>query len=83
MWRFEPPERTARPDDPEALLELAQTDASRALAKELKRRGWSFVGPTTVYAFMQAMGLVNDHLEGCDARPRVEAARARLARPVA
>ena len=57
----------------EALLELAQTDASRALAKELKRRGWTFVGPTTVYAFMQAMGLVNDHLEGCDARRRVEA----------
>ena len=40
----------------EALRELAQTDASRALAKELKRRGWTFVGPTTVYAFMQAMG---------------------------
>ena len=38
------------------------------MAKELKRRGWRFVGPTTVYAFMQAMGLVNDHLEGCDAR---------------
>ena len=67
----------------EALRELAQTDASRALAKELKRRGWTFVGPTTVYAFMQAMGLVNDHLEGCDARPRVEAARRALVRPVA
>ena len=47
------------------LLEQAQTDASRALAKDLKRRGWTFVGPTTVYAFMQAMGLVNDHLDGC------------------
>ena len=67
----------------EALLELAQTDASRALAKELKRRGWTFVGPTTVYAFMQAMGLVNDHLEGCAARARVEAARTALVRPVA
>ena len=82
VWRFEPaaaarPRRMTR----EALLELAQTDASRSLAKELKRRGWSFVGPTTVYAFMQAMGLVNDHLEGCDARPRVEAARAALVRP--
>jgi DNA-3-methyladenine glycosylase I len=65
----------------DALMELAQTDASRALAKELKRRGWSFVGPTTVYAFMQAMGLVNDHLEGCDARSRVESARSELARP--
>jgi DNA-3-methyladenine glycosylase I len=65
----------------DALLELTQTDASRALAKELKRRGWSFVGPTTVYAFMQATGLVNDHLEGCHARPRVEAARSALVRP--
>jgi DNA-3-methyladenine glycosylase I len=45
------------------------------MAKELKRRGWRFVGPTTVYAFMQAMGLVNDHLSGCSAR--AEATRAR------
>jgi DNA-3-methyladenine glycosylase I len=82
VWRFEP----AAADRPpamtrDALMELAQTDASRALAKELKRRGWSFVGPTTAYAFMQAMGLVNDHLEGCDARSRVERARSELARP--
>ena len=67
----------------EALCELAQTAESRALAKDLKRRGWTFVGPTTVYAFMQAMGLVNDHLEGCAARPRVDAARAAVTRPVA
>jgi len=46
------------------------------LSKDLKRRGWRFVGPTTVYAFMQAMGLVNDHLEGCASRIGVEAARA-------
>ena len=46
----------------------AITDASTALSKDLKNRGWSFVGPTTIYAFMQAMGLVNDHLAGCDAR---------------
>jgi DNA-3-methyladenine glycosylase I len=82
VWRFEPPDAD-RPSamTRDALMELAQTDASRALAKELKRRGWSFVGPTTVYAFMQAMGLVNDHLEGCDARSRVESARSELARP--
>lgn len=47
----------------------ATTPTAAALAKDLKRRGWSFVGPTTVYAFMQAMGLVNDHLKGCSARP--------------
>jgi DNA-3-methyladenine glycosylase I len=82
VWHFEP---TAADRPPamtrDALMELAQTDASRALSKELKRRGWSFVGPTTAYAFMQAMGLVNDHLEGCDARSRVERARFELARP--
>ena len=84
VWRFEP-EPTTRPRrlTHDALRELNETDASRALAKELKRRGWTFVGPTTVYAFMQAMGLVDDHLEGCEARLRVEAARAALARPVA
>jgi DNA-3-methyladenine glycosylase I len=54
---------------------------ARDLARDLKRRGWRFVGPTTVYAFMQAMGLVDDHLEGCDARPLVERARARFKRP--
>jgi DNA-3-methyladenine glycosylase I len=62
-------------------MQQAQTDASRALAKDLKRRGWSFVGPTTVYAFMQAVGLVNDHLEGCHARAAIEAERSTLARP--
>ncbi|HEX2687600.1 MAG TPA: DNA-3-methyladenine glycosylase I [Kofleriaceae bacterium] len=54
---------------------MPQTPTSIALAKDLKRRGWTFVGPTTVYAFMQAMGLVNDHLEGCTIRPAAEAAR--------
>ncbi|MDH4345401.1 MAG: DNA-3-methyladenine glycosylase I [Thermoleophilia bacterium] len=76
VWSFEPdpadrPARITR----EALRELAQTDASRAMAKDLKRRGWSYVGPTTIYAFMQAMGLVNDHLEGCHVREAAEAAR--------
>jgi len=51
------------------------TATSKELSKDLKRRGWSFVGPTTVYAFMQAMGLVNDHLGGCFAREQVETSR--------
>jgi DNA-3-methyladenine glycosylase I len=59
------------------LMQQGHTDASRRLAKDLKRRGWAFVGPTTVYAFMQAMGLVNDHLTGCDSRASVEEARAK------
>ena len=54
---------------------------SIALAKDLKRRGWTFVGPTTVYAFMQAMGLVNDHLHDCDTRKAVRDARARFSLP--
>jgi DNA-3-methyladenine glycosylase I len=60
---------------------MATTPSSVALSKELKKRGWTFVGPTTAYAFMQAMGLVNDHVEGCSARERAESARARFRRP--
>ncbi len=82
VWHFEP-EAGSRPKRLtwDALQELAETPESRELAKELKRRGWRFVGPTTVYAFMQAMGLVNDHLHGCDAREPVEQARAAFTPP--
>ena len=71
VWRYEPD----RPREPSL---ASETPESRALAKELKRRGWRFVGPTTVYAFMQAMGLVNDHAVGCDAREPAERAREQL-----
>jgi DNA-3-methyladenine glycosylase I len=60
---------------------MSKTPDSIALSKALKKRGWSFVGPTTVYAFMQAMGLVNDHVEGCHCRDQVEAQRAAFVRP--
>ena len=80
VWRFEPPARTGRLDRA-ALAELGLSAESRALAKDLKRRGWRFVGPTTAYAFMQAMGLVNDHLAACHAQPAVEDARRVLPRP--
>ena len=60
----------------------ATTPTSTALSKQLKRAGWSFVGPTTMYAFMQAMGLVNDHLGGCDAWERAETSRRAVARSV-
>jgi DNA-3-methyladenine glycosylase I len=82
VWGFEP-DGASRPGRMtwDALRELAQTPESRALAKDLKRRGWSFVGPTTVYAFMQAMGLVNDHLEGCGVRDAAVAAREGLENP--
>jgi DNA-3-methyladenine glycosylase I len=79
IWGFEPESET-RPAEVTLVerRENTETAESRALAKDLKRRGWSFVGPTTVYAFMQAMGLVNDHLDGCAARERCEDARRRV-----
>jgi len=82
VWRFEPgtgarPRRMTK----SALMKLTTSEASVALSKDLKRRGWTFVGPTTVYAFMQAMGLVNDHLEGCHVRETCARARARLRPP--
>jgi DNA-3-methyladenine glycosylase I len=80
VWRYEPAPRSQRVDRT-ALLGAAQASEAGALARDLKQRGWRFVGPTTVYAFMQAMGLVNDHLDGCHGRPKVEQARARLVRP--
>ena len=82
FWRYETPaeDRPARLDRA-ALAGLARTDMSSALSKDLKKRGWKFVGPTTCYAFMQAMGLVNDHLEGCAFRAEVEAERNAFVRP--
>ena len=82
FWSFEPPlaERPRRLTWP-VLLTMAKTPASIALGKALKARGFTFVGPTTAYAFMQAMGLVNDHVEGCVVRERADEARARFRRP--
>ena len=82
LWSFEPDPAT-RPNalDHVALMTMDTTPESTALSKDLRRRGWAFVGPTTVYAAMQAMGIVNDHLEGCFARPIVEAERVRFERP--
>ena len=76
FWKFEPdPSERPIKMDYASLRTLAITPTSKAISKDLKKRGWSFVGPTTAYAFMQAMGLVNDHLEGCHCRPIVEEKR--------
>lgn len=82
FWSFEPPpeERPARVTR-DVLATTSSTPASERLAKDLKKRGFRFVGPTTAYAFMQAMGMVNDHFEGCACREAVEAERARFVRP--
>lgn len=76
VWRYEPGvEQRAKP-------QTASTSAeSVALSKDLKKQGWTFVGPTTVYAFMQAMGLINDHVEDCVIRAEAERARERFSRP--
>jgi DNA-3-methyladenine glycosylase I len=84
LWSFEP-DASIRPErlDRDALMTMDTTAESVALSKDLRRRGWAFVGPTTVYAAMQAMGIVNDHIEGCFCRPIVEEERARFERPTA
>ncbi|GAB5544933.1 MAG: DNA-3-methyladenine glycosylase I [Sandaracinaceae bacterium] len=82
IWQFEP-DPAERPDELtwEVLKTISTTPASTRLAKALKARGFRFVGPTTAYAFMQSMGLVNDHVQGCPQRPVVERERAAFTRP--
>lgn len=82
VWRFEPAPAD-RPDRVtwDFLETMATSQASTALARELKRHTWRFFGPTTAYAFMQAAGLVNDHQFGCAFRERVQTARATFERP--
>jgi DNA-3-methyladenine glycosylase I len=82
VWAHEPDVKS-RPKKitPEVAATLAQTTESAALSKALKKLGFSFVGPTTMYAFMQSMGVVNDHLHGCSAQVQVAAARAAFVRP--
>lgn len=76
VWRFEPEAKEL------AEPQTASTSAaSIAMSKDLKKRGWSFVGPTTVYAFMQAMGLINDHAEGCVVRKQAAQARTAFQAP--
>lgn len=83
FWSFEPSveERPAKIDYA-TLVANPTTEMSVKISKDLKKRGWSFVGPTTIYAFMQAMGLVNDHIEGCHCRAKVEQLRQSFVRPV-
>ena len=76
IWSYEPDNNQL----PESQTASTSTE-SIALSKELKKQGWKFVGPTTVYAFMQAMGLINDHVEGCVIRAKVERARSNFKRP--
>lgn len=82
FWGFEPMLDTRPTTVTHAsVLAMPHTEASKALSKDLRKRGFKFVGPTTCYAFMQAMGLVNDHIQGCFCRAEVEAERLALVRP--
>lgn len=76
IWRYEP--AVGKSPEPQT---ASTSDESLALSKELKKRGWKFVGPTTVYAFMQAMGLINDHATECFVRKQAERARKTFKRP--
>ncbi len=76
FWSYEPDEETLPPPQT-----ITTSPESIAISKDLKKRGWKFVGPTTVFAFIQAMGLINDHVEGCVTREKVEKARKNLKRP--
>jgi DNA-3-methyladenine glycosylase I len=84
FWSWEPT-ATSRPKKltHAQLIKMSTSPESVALSKDLKKRGWTFVGPTTCYAFMQAMGLVNDHVEGCAIRGEAERARRAFTRPAA
>jgi DNA-3-methyladenine glycosylase I len=73
VWRYEEPDRVPQV--------RATSPGSVALSRDLKKRGWRFIGPTTAYAFMQAMGLVNDHQDECVIRERVVRARADFSPP--
>lgn len=77
LWRYEPDESTLP-----APQSQTTSEASIRLAKDLKKLGWKFVGPTTVYAFMQSMGLINDHVEECVSHPKVDQARKQFTRPI-
>ncbi len=83
FWRFEPATDT-RPHQitRQSMSGITTSPESIALSKDLRKRGWSFVGPTTMYAFMQAMGLVNDHIQGCSARTKALQARSDFKSPV-
>lgn len=76
LWRYEPNESTLPPPEMQTTCE-----ESVALSKELKKRGWQFVGPTTLYAFMQSMGLINDHAKECFMRKKIDRARKEFVRP--
>jgi DNA-3-methyladenine glycosylase I len=83
VWSFEPARRPlSRPLDWTTLTTMGVAPEAKAMSKDLKRRGWSFVGPTTIYSVMESIGLVNDHLTSCDFRDAVEVSRLNFRPPL-
>ncbi|HET6996998.1 MAG TPA: DNA-3-methyladenine glycosylase I [Solirubrobacterales bacterium] len=80
LWRFEPRQLPV-PKNRADLRKLSASPEGMPLVKDLKARGWRFVGPTTIYTFMQVTGLIDNHLEGCDVRAKIEKRKGRLRRP--
>lgn len=82
VWSFEP-QAASRPHtlDWDTLAQMGPSEEAKAMSKDLKRRGWSFVGPTTLYSVMESVGLVNDHMSACDLRSEVERERSVFTRP--
>jgi DNA-3-methyladenine glycosylase I len=81
VWAFEPTARP-RPPDQAVLMQVKFSSEAAAMSRDLRKRGWAFVGPTTVFSFMQAMGVINDHLEQCHFAAEVEEERSAFERPV-
>lgn len=82
VWSFEP-RRKSQPRrlDWKTLVQMGTSEEAKAMSKDLKRRGWAFVGPTTIYSVMESVGLANDHMSACDYRADVERERAAFQRP--
>jgi DNA-3-methyladenine glycosylase I len=82
VWSFEPRKASRPPTlDWDTLIQMGTSEEATAMSKDLKRRGWSFVGPTTLYSVMESVGLTNDHMSACDIRSEVERERAAFQRP--
>src|SRR5687767_5249580 len=82
IWQFEPSGRRPRRIDYDMVMQTTTSEQSIALSKDLRKRGWSYVGPTTMYAFMQSVGLVNDHLSACPTRALADEAREKFVLPI-
>ena len=81
FWKWEPSQNRTPHTTDEILVSISKSDESIAMSKDLKKRGWSFIGPTTAYAFMESVGIINNHMQSCFLYPRIEQLRKQFHRP--